>query len=127
MLYLTIIISAIRRLNPAALSKFSAPISAGSWGGPVLNRRGEVAGMATSLVSERHNLNFAVPADAIRAVIASLDRKFAFPPASVVDAASQTSLAPLARALNHGSANAPYIDPGIAAMDGRSLESRAER
>lgn len=39
----------------------SAPISPGSSGGPLINERGEVIGIATRVMEEGQNLNFAVP------------------------------------------------------------------
>jgi hypothetical protein len=53
------IISAIRA--GAGLLQIDAPISPGSSGGPVVNKRGEVIGLAVSSLTEGQNLNFAVP------------------------------------------------------------------
>ena len=53
------IVSAIR--PEAGLLQIDAPISPGSSGGPVVNNRGEVIGLAVSSLTEGQNLNFAVP------------------------------------------------------------------
>jgi Trypsin-like peptidase domain len=53
------IISGIR--PKSGLLQIDAPISPGSSGGPVVNDRGEVVGLAVSSLVEGQNLNFAVP------------------------------------------------------------------
>jgi tetratricopeptide (TPR) repeat protein len=56
------IVSAVRELPGfGSIIQLTAPISAGSSGGPVVNMRGEVVGIATLQVIEGQNLNFAVP------------------------------------------------------------------
>ncbi|MDH7971111.1 trypsin-like peptidase domain-containing protein [Sphingomonas sp. AR_OL41] len=49
--------------------QISAPISPGSSGGPVLNDRGEVIGIATFVVNSGQNLNFAVPINAAKTML----------------------------------------------------------
>jgi len=53
------IVSAVRKER--GLVQIDAPISPGSSGGPVVNRRAEVIGVAESSLVEGQNLNFAVP------------------------------------------------------------------
>ncbi len=56
------IVSGIRDVGPDKIIQLTAPISPGSSGGPVLNDRGEVLGIATATYSGGQNLNFAIPA-----------------------------------------------------------------
>jgi Trypsin-like peptidase domain/Tetratricopeptide repeat len=58
-----------RSLEGQALLQVSAAISEGSSGGPVVNGAGEVIGVAVSYLQEGQNLNFAVPAAAVRALV----------------------------------------------------------
>ena len=56
------IVSAIREIpGNGKVVQITAPISPGSSGSPVVNTKGEVVGIATFLVSEGQNLNFAIP------------------------------------------------------------------
>lgn len=52
---------------------FTAPVSPGSSGGPVVNEAGQVIGVSTWMIALEHsqNMNFAVPAEAVRDLIAS--------------------------------------------------------
>jgi len=63
-------------LEPATL-QITAAISEGSSGGPVLNARGEVVGVATAFMREGENLNFAVPLERILTLDRSRPRTFA--------------------------------------------------
>lgn len=55
------IVSGIRQLESFELLQITAPISPGSSGGPVLNNRAEVVGVAVATFKEGQNLNFAIP------------------------------------------------------------------
>jgi len=63
------IISAFRETR--SLIQITAPISPGSSGSPVLDETGQVIGMATLLSKEGQNLNFAISAEVIQAVLRS--------------------------------------------------------
>lgn len=56
------IVSGIRQIGAYELYQITVPISPGSSGGPVLNARGEVVGVATASLEGGQSLNFAVPA-----------------------------------------------------------------
>jgi hypothetical protein len=55
------IVSGIRGAGTDILLQITAPISPGSSGGPVVNLRGEVIGLAVATLKVGQNLNFAVP------------------------------------------------------------------
>jgi len=63
------IVSAVRDI-PAfgKIIQMTAPISPGSSGSPVFNMRGEVVGIATLMLKEGQNLNFAIPVGKIEAI-----------------------------------------------------------
>ncbi len=63
------IISAFRENR--AYIQITAPISPGSSGSPVLDEAGQVIGMATLVYKEGQNLNFAISAEVIEAVVRS--------------------------------------------------------
>jgi len=61
------VLSGIRETDTKRkILQITAPISKGSSGGPVFNRNGEVIGIATFLVKEAQNINFAMPANLIK-------------------------------------------------------------
>lgn len=72
--------------------QISAPISHGSSGGPILNSRGEVVGVAVGSLSEGQNLNFAVPVSLVRALLDSPDAKLE--PVDYADAFLNTDTSP---------------------------------
>ena len=49
--------------------QMTAPISEGSSGGAVLNSKGEVIGIAASVRNDGQNLNFAIPVNALKALL----------------------------------------------------------
>lgn len=62
------VISGFRQVDDLKFIQISAPISPGSSGGPVVNLKGEVVGVATFYLRGGQNLNFAIPASKILAL-----------------------------------------------------------
>ncbi len=56
------ILSGIRRIKGESVFQVTAPISPGSSGGPMLNKGGNVIGVAVATFRKGQNLNFAIPA-----------------------------------------------------------------
>ncbi|MCS7265446.1 MAG: trypsin-like peptidase domain-containing protein [Armatimonadetes bacterium] len=92
------IVSAIRELKGGRkLLQITAPISEGSSGSPVFNRKGEVIGIASFYLAQGQNLNFAVPVNELKALLEQaaskpkqLEKRFVLSPSSVMRALEQT-------------------------------------
>ena len=68
------ILSGIREVDPERkILQMTAAISQGSSGGPVFNSRGEVIGIATFMIAETQNLNFAMPVNVIMGGLSKKD------------------------------------------------------
>jgi len=63
------VVSGIRQMSGRQLIQITSPISPGSSGGPILNNRGEVLGVAVGILESGQNLNFAVPAFAVMTLL----------------------------------------------------------
>ncbi|MBW1795634.1 MAG: serine protease [Deltaproteobacteria bacterium] len=63
------IVSSIREVGTEKLLQITAPISPGSSGGPVLNSRGQVIGVAVATFKGGQNLNFAIPSNYLKALL----------------------------------------------------------
>jgi lipopolysaccharide biosynthesis regulator YciM len=63
------IISGLRKRGDRDLLQVTSPISHGSSGGPILNAKGEVVGVAVEMLEDGQNLNFAVPVTYVRAIL----------------------------------------------------------
>lgn len=64
------IVSSIRQVGSDRVLQITAPISPGSSGGPVLNSKGEVIGVSVATFRGGQNLNFAIPSNYLKALIA---------------------------------------------------------
>ena len=82
------IVSALRNFDGRTLLQLTAPISHGSSGGPVLNMRSQVIGIAAASLTLGQNLNFAVQADDIRRLLNVEPRQLSFPVADEKKVAS---------------------------------------
>ena len=65
------LISGVRYREGYHVLQFTAPVSHGSSGGPLFNAKGEVIGITSSLDDQGQNLNFAIPVDYLRGLLAS--------------------------------------------------------
>lgn len=66
------ILSGVREIDEKRkILQITAPVSKGSSGGPVFNTNGEVIGIATFIIEEAQNLNFAMPVNIIKDKISS--------------------------------------------------------
>lgn len=77
-------VSGKRPLEGVSMLQISAPISPGSSGGPVMNERGEVIGVATIMVMGGQNLNMAVPVRYLQPMLAQRTEPRPFSPAVLV-------------------------------------------
>jgi hypothetical protein len=64
------IVSSIREVGIGKLLQITAPISPGSSGGPVLNGKGEVIGVSVATFRGGQNLNFAIPSNYLKTLLA---------------------------------------------------------
>lgn len=73
------IVSATRDGEQRHLLQMTAPISSGSSGGPVVDAQGLVVGVSVGMMAEGQNLNFAVPASALAALLRRERGRVVFP------------------------------------------------
>ena len=113
------IVSALRQLDPqVTLLQISAAIAGGSSGGPVLNDRAEVIGIATQYAPEGQNLSFAMPVDYLKSLLLvekpiSLGELAAHVDAGLLQGCSGEELEPTVKALLEAiSAGAPQYNQG---------------
>jgi tetratricopeptide (TPR) repeat protein len=68
------IVSGVRKSDNRDLLQITTPISHGSSGGPILNSKGEVVGVAVGMLEDGQNLNFAVPVKFVAQLLAQRDK-----------------------------------------------------
>jgi hypothetical protein len=73
------IVSALRTVGGHRRIQISAPISSGSSGGPVIDRKGDVVGVVVSTMSEGQNLNFAVSVTELQELLQGRRGQHPFP------------------------------------------------
>lgn len=66
------IVSGVRHIGADTLLQITAPISPGSSGGPILNIKGEVVGVAVASFVGGQNLNFAIPVSYVTEILSGL-------------------------------------------------------
>jgi S1-C subfamily serine protease len=66
------IVSSIRKIGTDTLLQITAPISPGSSGGPVLDSKGEVIGVAVATFKGGQNLNFAIPVSYLSTLLSNI-------------------------------------------------------
>jgi hypothetical protein len=100
------IVSGIRTIGADKLIQITAPISPGSSGGPVINGRGEVVGVAVATFSEGQNLNFAIPSS----YLAALLKRIGPPRALSAEKELQSKTDSFSRMLGENSTDAVTVD-----------------
>jgi serine protease Do len=66
------LVSAVRTADDGSkVLQISAPIAPGSSGGPIFNDHGEVVGVAAAIITGGQNLNFGIPIDYLKPMMAS--------------------------------------------------------
>lgn len=84
------IVSGIRNEAGAKLIQFTAPISPGSSGGPLISRSGQVVGMTMGAIESGQNLNFAVIATDIKSALEVAKRNVSQPAKAPTQALSKS-------------------------------------
>jgi hypothetical protein len=102
------IVSGIRKQDNRQLLQITTPISHGSSGGPILNSKGEVVGVAVGMLENGQNLNFAVPVEFVRQILAQKGNENAAIDATAALAKAQDLLDKRSKAEYSTDANSEY-------------------
>lgn len=76
------IVSSVRKVGDDSLLQITSPISPGSSGGPVVNSKSEVIGVAVATFKGGQNLNFAIPSQYLSALIPAMKAPIDLPKAA---------------------------------------------
>jgi S1-C subfamily serine protease len=68
------IVSSVRDFDDLTLLQITAPISPGSSGGPIVDEKGEIVGVAVATFRGGQNLNFAIPVKHVSALTTSIGK-----------------------------------------------------
>lgn len=80
------LVSGIRKTKDTDYLQISAPISHGSSGGPILNKSGEVIGVAVGGIETQGNLNFAIPVSELSKLMEVIDPDAGWDTSGLLDA-----------------------------------------
>ena len=117
------IVSAIRPLGEVSLLQITAPISPGSSGGPVLDIDGKVVGVSVATYKGGQNLNFAIPASALRKLASQQDEEASFAVAQTKTKGVKTVLSELGadRILSGVTGSAMQWNGGLSGSSGSGV------
>ncbi len=87
------IVSGVRTVGSDTLLQITAPISPGSSGGPVMDTKGTVVGVAVATIKGGQNLNFAIPASYLKPLLARISSPEPLSPAAAFAASSSITSA----------------------------------
>jgi S1-C subfamily serine protease len=87
------IVSGLRNRGSNSLLQITAPISPGSSGGPIINSKGEVVGVAVATFKAGQNLNFAIPVSYVAPLLKDLGKSR--PISSVAELQGDAKTAPI--------------------------------
>ncbi|MCC7463242.1 MAG: trypsin-like peptidase domain-containing protein [Gammaproteobacteria bacterium] len=120
------LVSAKRMVEGVELVQITAPISPGSSGGPAMNERGEVIGIATMFLEGGQNLNFLVPIHHVPPLVAMGERPQRFA-ASLLPGAERAPAPVTAASGTSGQAAAASALTADAEQVARSLTSQMQK
>jgi len=86
------IVSGFRTDGETSLMQITAPISPGSSGGPIVDTRGQLVGVAVGTFSAGQNLNFAIPVTTLERFLATPEHRLAVSEASTMSAPERESI-----------------------------------
>jgi len=116
------LISQLRSVNGSLQYQVSCPISPGNSGGPILNQRGEVIGIAAWTKADAQNVNFAIPTQEFSRLKVS-QRPVTWEQLAATDRPAPTTSLMKSRASTDEALEAEAAAGGFAAFQSRLKES----